>query len=145
MLWLVILASCTEQPTGDFDRLKWLAGAWEGTTDSGSHFYETWSVDTKDVMVGRGYAVVQGDTIFGEQLRIEDRADGVFYVAKVAHNVGAVAFELVEITANRAVFTNPDHDFPQRFIYESLGDALHVRGESMDGTRKIDFEFTRVK
>jgi hypothetical protein len=143
-LCLLVVASCSGQKS-DFDRVKWLEGTWEGTSSGGNHFYETWTMAGDNMMIGRSYEVAKGDTVFGEQLRIEEREDGVFYVAKVSHNVDEVAFKLVQVDADRAVFTNPEHDFPQRFIYETYDNALYVRGELMDGGRKIEFQLMKVK
>ena len=37
----------------------------------------------------------------------------------------------------RAVFENPDNDFPQRIIYERTGDTLHARIEgTVEGTAR---------
>ncbi len=54
-------------------------------------------------------------------------------------------FRMVELAANRVVFENPTHDFPQRVIYERNGDTLHARIEgTMNGrTQGMDWTFQR--
>jgi hypothetical protein len=47
-----------------------------------------------------------------------------------------VAFAAKEASGTRVVFENPDHDFPQRIIYERNGDVLNARIEGRMGERE---------
>jgi hypothetical protein len=60
-------------------------------------------------------------------LRIEERADGLVYVASPTGR-GTTAFPLADVGDRFVVFANPEHDFPQEIRYElTAAGALHAR------------------
>lgn len=80
--------------------------------------------------------------MFGESLRIEARADGVFYVA-TPEGEPTTAFRLTRSTADEVVFENPQHDFPTTITYRRSGDeGLVAIVES--ATRRIEFTLARA-
>jgi hypothetical protein len=81
-----------------------------------------------------------------ESLRLERLGDDVFYTARPRQNLFPTAFRLIESDARRFVFENPEHDFPQRIVYERIGATkLHVRIEGDDSgeSHGVDFHFVR--
>ena len=129
------------------DDLAWLDGPWRGEHSGTGEFYESWRREG-DVMLGTGYQVVNGDTTFGEKLRIEPDKDKIYYVADVAHNNGEVRFALVDFSNEHAVFENPQHDFPQRIGYHLREDGiLYVRASLMDeeSGRVLQFFFRKAE
>jgi len=146
----MVLGACgsgsEEQQASDLDQLAWLEGNWRGEHSGTGEFFESWRREG-DVMIGAGYQVVEGDTTFGESLRIEPRDGNLYYIADVAHNEGEVPFGLAEHSERHAVFQNPDHDFPQRFAYELRDDGmLYVRAsliQEEDG-RVLQFFFRKT-
>jgi len=99
--------------------LAWLEGCWGGSVNQ-RDFREQWTPPRGGILLGIGSTVYQGKTQSYEYLRIEARADGVYYVALPSGQPEA-AFKLVAITTDDKdtifTFSNPDHDFPQRIIY----------------------------
>lgn len=51
------------------------------------------------------------------------------YLASPKGRQPATPFKMIEMAANKVVFENPEHDFPQRIIYEREGDTLTARIE----------------
>ena len=124
------------------EALAWLRGCWLGSVNR-REFLEQWSPPRGGMMVGFSHTVVapkyQGTvkekmeaaekapadpskdkTQDFEYLRLEQRADGVYYVA-VPSGKREVAFKLSEVSeesgAKVFTFTNVVDEFPQRLIY----------------------------
>jgi len=126
-------------------QFDWLIGDWRGAHEGTGQFFESWHREG-DGLAGAGYQIVDGDTTFGEALRIEARDGDLYYVATVTHNKGDVAFKLVDGGAGHAIFENPDHDFPQRIAYELRDDGtLYVRASLIDEAagRVLQFYFSK--
>lgn len=127
----------------DFD---WLIGTWQRETGNGIA-YERWTKVSDRTFEGDGFSIVGDDTTHLEFLRLEQFGGEVFYVPKVAHNRYPVPFKLIRAEEGSFVFEHPEHDFPQRIIYQRQGeDKLHVRVEGeQDGKMSgIDFEFVKA-
>jgi hypothetical protein len=125
------------------EALHWLRGCWLGSANR-REFFEQWSPPRGGMMVGFSHTVVapkfQGGTVKDkldaatkitadpsrdktqdfEYLRLEQRADGIYYVA-VPSGKREVAFRLSEVsdeTSGKAfTFTNVVDEFPQRIVY----------------------------
>lgn len=102
--------------------LGWLAGAWCGESDKATA-EEHWIAPHGGVILGVHRDVREGRGTFFEYLRIVDEDGAVVYYASPAGRA-ATPFTLVESGERRAVFANPEHDYPQRIIYESTGEEL---------------------
>ncbi|UCE58394.1 MAG: hypothetical protein JSU63_13240 [Phycisphaerales bacterium] len=137
---LVVIAACWGCATTSVEHVDgpsssvlsgfdWLVGSWieerEGTTKE-----EIWIVPRSDAMFGIARDVANGKTVFFEYLRIEHRPEGVFYIASPKGRYPPTAFKMIEpptSTRTRAVFENPDHDFPKQITYWREGDTLYAR------------------
>ena len=118
-------AAQTAPATADNDvnsaaSLAWLDGCWGGTVNQ-RDFREQWSPLRGGILLGFGSTVFQGKPQSYEYLRIEPRADGVYYVA-LPSGQKETAFKLVTIEKDPQgdvlhTFTNPANDFPQRIVY----------------------------
>jgi hypothetical protein len=132
-------ATCT-----GLDDLTWLVGAWRAESGD-SVITETWAAVSRDTFEGRGVTRARADGAQrdSEDLRLLAMGDGVFYVAKVAHNAQPVGFRLTACSGDRYVFENAAHDFPRRIEYRRRGeDRLDV--QVSDGAeRGFLLEFSR--
>ena len=113
-------APAPEADVGSVASLAWLDGCWGGTVNQ-RDFREQWSPLRGGILLGVGSTVYQGKPQSYEYLRIEPRADGVYYVALPSGQTEA-AFKLVSIEKDAQgdamyTFANPAHDFPQRIVY----------------------------
>ena len=115
-------ASSAEAPT--LEQLAWLRGCWAGKVDRWD-FIEQWSAPRAGMMVGVSQTTVQ-DKQKGARtddytyLRLEARADGVYYVA-IPSGKKESAFRLASATEEKGhtayAFTGPGEGFPQRIVY----------------------------
>jgi hypothetical protein len=138
LLAIIIAAGCASSQRErvhhaldpDLAKLQWLAGSWlsqSGATSSEEH----WTEPAGGTMLGMNRTIVHGKTVFFEYLRIEKRADAIVYLASPKGQHPPTPFKLAECTQNQATFENPQHDFPQRIIYERNGDELRGRIEGV--------------
>ncbi len=127
----VILAACGQQhdpapsttdeaPTsiGKVE-LDGLLGEWHDVQDGGKTvFHENWERNESGILVGLGFVLSGQDTVFIEHLGIVQFDGATHYAATIrSQNSGeAVLFKLVH-DQDSLVFTNPEHDFPQRIVY----------------------------
>jgi hypothetical protein len=108
-----------EEPS--LEAVEFLAGAWgaDGT------IVEYWLPPMRGLMVGLNREPSGSGMPFFEYLRIEAREDGIYYVAS-PKGTGTTDFKLTDSSSNRAVFENPEHDFPQKIAYTRKGNRMHV-------------------
>ncbi|MBM3990633.1 MAG: hypothetical protein FJ298_06430 [Planctomycetes bacterium] len=124
--------------------LAWLAGDWVGTRSSGSSIEERWSPPRGGALLAVSRTVnASGKMVGFEYLRIVERDGGLVYVAQPGGKT-ATEFVLTEVSASRAVFDNPRHDYPKRIVYElSAAGVLSATTGYMKGGTPRRFEFTR--
>lgn len=126
---LVAVAIPAAAATPDLEPVRFMTGAWgvDGV------IVEYWMPPLRGLMVG-GNREPAGDGMpFFEYLRIEVREDGVYYVAS-PRGEGATDFKLTEFSEGKAVFENPEHDFPQKIIYVRTAEGLEAEvGAVRDG------------
>jgi len=97
-------------------------------------------------MLGMSRTVAGEKTVEFEYLRIEQRADGIYYVAHPKARCPGTDFKLTRATATEAVFENPQHDFPKRIIYRKTGDdSLTATIDAGEGTKAMTFLYRRIK
>ncbi|MDX1388438.1 MAG: DUF6265 family protein [Acidobacteriota bacterium] len=129
----------SEKPT--LESLEWLAGHWS-IERGGTTMEEYWTPPAGGVMLGLHRDVFPNGRSFFEYLRIEEGPDGLVYKASPAGRP-PTSFPLVALEGRRAVFENPDHDFPQRIIYEAGEDgALHARIEGVQNGKEASTDWT---
>ncbi|MFZ4508453.1 MAG: DUF6265 family protein [Fimbriimonas sp.] len=98
--------------------LNWLAGAWVATRSTGSSIEERWSPPKGGAMLATSRSVNASGRMFAfEYLRIVERDGGLVYIAQPG-GAAPTEFVLAELSATRAVFDNPRHDYPKRIVYE---------------------------
>ncbi len=130
---------------GAIERLAWLAGCWERSAVDRT-IEEQWMAPRGGAMVGMGRTVVAGRLSEYEFMRIEDR-DGLLVFTASPSAQTTTSFPAIEVTADRVVFENLTHDFPQRVIYARAADgslAARIEGKLDGVARGIDFKYRRV-
>ena len=142
----IAASSCYTQTTlADFTVM---AGCWESRDDSKKLLIsEQWMSPAGTSILGIGRTVKNDKTTDWEFMRIEQRPDGIFYVAKPKANSAETDFKLISTDASRFVFENKAHDFPQRVIYTVTKDNFtgRIEGETNGKSRGIDFPMKRAK
>ena len=130
----------------NFEKLSWIVDSWISQQGE-SITHENWTRLNDTVYSGESHTIKDGDTVFTEQLKIEKIGEDIFYTAAVAHNPGPVSFKLVELENNKAVFGNPEHDFPNRIIYMLKDDGslyARIEGKNKEG-KEVTGEFFYIR
>ena len=151
--WVMALAVATGSPAAGrgakpvtLDGAGWLAGDWEmivGARCTEEH----WTSSSSNMLVGMSRTVEAGRTISFEFIRIEARADGVFFVAQPGGRP-PVDFRLASDPGPELVFLNPGHDdHLKRIIYRrQAADAMVARIEGADAGKSfaVDYSYRRA-
>jgi len=125
--------------------LAWLAGSWQ-LAKGARCVEEHWTRPSTNMLVGTSRTVEGGRTVAFEFLRIEARADGIYYVAQPGGRP-PVDFRLSTDNPTELVFLNPGHaDHLKRIIYRRQGDgalAARVEGEDEGRAFAVDYPYRR--
>ena len=129
-------------------KLEWLEGSWTNISEE-SQSYERWTRKNDSTFTSFSYTMVQEDTVFVEEVTLQERFKDVFLTVKVPdqNDAQAVTFKLIPTEKGIFTFENKAHDFPQRITYSNpVKDSIHAWIEGIvDGNpKKVDFLFKRV-
>ncbi len=130
--------------------LSWLAGSWSGEVrgaKAASRFEAYYTGPKGGVILSTSKAFrPEGQLAWLEFERFEVR-DGVLTVTPYPGGRASVPFTLVEHdpAARKAVFANPDHDYPNRLTYQRVADdrLLIVVAGKTQGAPVMEFALTR--
>lgn len=143
MLTAMFAAALIQTAPAATPDLSWMAGYWLDCS-GGREASETWSDARGGLSVGHAVTIENGRPSF-EVSHIRATPQGFAYVAQPG-GAPPTVFVLAESGPARAVFANPENDFPTRVIYERDGDALKARieGEIGGQARSMEWNFTAV-
>jgi len=125
--------------------VSWIAGDWQTPAGGRRQIEEHWTGVAGGSMMGVSRTIASDKTVEFEYLRIEQRADGVYYVAHPKARCPGTDFKLTRASATEAVFENPQHDFPKRIIYRKTDDGLTASVDGGEGSKAMSFPFKRMK
>jgi len=140
-MWLALSAGA-QPPTG-VEAITWLAGSWSGAVGK-VLVEEHWLTPAGGAMLGTSRTLARDRMVAFEFLRIEERADGVYYVAQPGGRP-PTDFRLTAGSPTEAVFENPRHDFPRIIRYRLEGDTLRIQltGEEKGKTKDLSYTLAR--
>ena len=124
--------------------ISWIAGDWQTAPGGRRQIEEHWTAVAGGSMMGMSRTVAGDKTVEFEYLRIEQRADGIYYVAHPKARCPGTDFKLTRASATEAVFENPQHDFPKRIIYRKTDDGLTATIDAGEGSKAISFVFKKM-
>ncbi len=135
------------QPDAPLEKLAWMFDKWvsQGETTT---MYEEWMIINDTLAEGSSRTIKNGEVIFEEKLKLISESGNLYYVADVSHNPAPVYFKLTECEKNKAVFENPEHDFPQKITYVLENGNLHafIEGPGKKGVwKKTDFYYYKSR
>jgi len=141
-------AAAAQEPVS-MESLSWLAGCWRGTANQ-RDFREHWLPLRGNLLVGAGHTVNAGRTQDFEYMRVEPRADGIYYVA-VPSGQKETAFKLTsrQVDGPDTIFTfaNAANAFPQSILYRRATGGwlyVHVEGKMGGEERRVIYPLRRV-
>jgi len=143
---MFVIATCLgfAVPSDGISVLSWMAGDWQtgGPVQSEEH----WTEPAGGTMIGMSRTLSGDKTVFFEFLRIETRADGIYYVAQPKGRPGT-DFKAIEVSDRHVVFSNPQHDFPKRITYRRNSDGgitARVEGDGSEKEKPQEFHYQRM-
>ena len=149
IICICVLGVCANaQNSNDIRGLGWIAGCWESNdTAKRRTTAEHWMKPAGGLMLGVGRTVKNDRAVDFEFMRIEQKNENIFFIAKPKSNKDETPFKLIKLSAFEAVFENPDHDFPQRVIYKRAGKKLtgRIEGNKDGKVLAIDFPMTKTR
>jgi hypothetical protein len=113
------------------ESVRWIAGRFLCELENET-IEEAWTPPGGASMLGVNRTIRGGRTVAFELVRIEAREDGIVYVAHPALRNPGTEFRLRDVGAaanGRAIFENPEHDFPKVIVYERTEAGMDVRIE----------------
>jgi len=132
--------------TQSLSGISWIAGDWQTPPGGRAQIEEHWTQVAGATMMGVSRTVAGEKTVEFEYLRIEQRADGIYYVAHSKARCPGTDFKLTRASTSEVVFENPQHDFPKRIIYrKTADDALTASIDGGEGTKTMSFGFKKMK
>lgn len=151
LFFTLLLFSCSspseDKKEKNLDEFKWFLGDWKGKIQE-MDVHETWTLEKENSFSGEGIVLSEKDTIFHESTRLEVQGDDIVYVANVPGNPAPVSFKLTSFKDNKAIFENPEHDFPKTITYILVShDSLIavVEGNEDGKPHKEEFFFKKMK
>ena len=126
--------------------LGFMAGCWRGVTTSGTTIEEFYSTPSSNLIVGATRYVRDGRAVDFEFTRI-DQTDSGAVVTPHPKGVRSVSFAPRVAEANRIVWENATHDFPQRILYTRVSaDTLvaRIEGRTPRGDRALEWRMGRA-
>jgi hypothetical protein len=146
LLFSLGVSSLLAQAASGLAELGWIAGHWAGPAGR-ANVEEHWIAPLGSLMLGVGRTAVGERIVAFEFLRIEKRADGIYYVAQPGGRP-PTDFKLTRSSGTSAVFENPKHDHPKIISYR-LEDTrtlvATIEGDEGGQHKKQEFRFQRVE
>lgn len=144
-LALAAFAAPPGPPPDPIASLAWLEGTWTGQ-DGALTTEEYWTAPRGGTLLGLHRDVKGERTISYEFFRIQ-MSDGVVTYWASPGNASPTPFRLKELgPGRRAVFENPEHDFPTRILYWMTDDGmLHagIEGPPGAGEKAMEWAWKR--
>lgn len=125
--------------------LAWMSGGWRSAPGGRAQIEEFWTAPAGGSMMGMSRTIAGDKMVEFEFLRLEQRADGIYYVASPKGRCPATDFRLTNLSGQEATFENPQHDFPKRIIYRKNSDGSLVASiDGGAGTKSRSFAYLPV-
>lgn len=149
---LLVLSSAFCQQSSfsakDFEKLSPIEGTWLHKRAHGD-IYERWSRKSLTEFSGTSYKLSGLDTMPLEKVSLYLKGKQIVYapVAAGQNDEKQVLFMLKSIDGSRFVFENPQHDFPQRIVYDfRSSDSLyaHIEGKVNGQSKRINYPYRRI-
>ncbi len=120
----------------NIQKAEWFLGKW-GNASAEGELTENWVKVNDSVMHGESYFVVGGkDTVFAETVELAEHDGKMGYTVTVPgqNEEKPVRFEMTSATGEQLVFENPQHDYPNKIIYNKVGNDSIVA--EISGTKQ---------
>lgn len=124
-----LFSARAEPPAGNvgIESLGWLAGSWSGEIQgagSATRFEALYTRPEGGVILSTSKAFSQEGKLVWFELERFQVQDGLLQLVPYPNGTASVPFTLAEYdaAAKKAVFTNPQHDYPTRITYQQVAE-----------------------
>ncbi|PYS74825.1 MAG: hypothetical protein DMF69_00545, partial [Acidobacteria bacterium] len=107
---LIFVSTVNGQGKASLADISWIAGDWQTPTGERTITEEHWTQVAGATMMGMSRTVAGEKTVEFDYFRIEQRPDGIYYLAHPKARCPGTDFKLTKASATEAVFENPAHD-----------------------------------
>src|SRR6185503_14761525 len=146
LFFAALLLFAFTPPTQSLTDISWISGDWQTAPGGRRQIEEHWTAAAGGSIMGVSRTIAGDKTVEFEYLRIEQRADAIYYVAHPKARCPGTDFKLTRATTTEAVFENPQHDFPKRIIYrKGADDSLTASIDGGEGTKAMTYAYRRMK
>lgn len=124
------------------DDLKWIIGEWKVDKNQ----YEYWKNLNDSTLSGINFNILNGDTIFNENISIIKKNGILVFIANVfGQNEGKeIEFVLCDKSSFRnLIFENKYHDFPKTIIYTYIS-KNKLKSTIFGNKRTIEYNYLRL-
>jgi len=116
----------TEKESKNYSLLEkadWFIGNWQNNTAE-PNFGEVWKKANDSVFKGKSFIVKDKQVNFNEFMTLIESKGKLTFIAAVPgqNKEEEVPFEATSVTSDSIVFENPDHDFPNKIVYNKIGE-----------------------
>lgn len=126
------------KPGATLEDLAWLAGSWSGEilgAGASVRFETQYTTPKGGVILSTSKAFTKDGKLTWFEYERFEAPDGVLQVVPHPNGTASVPFKLAEYDpkAKRAVFANPQHDYPNRITYQRAGEdrlVILISGET---------------
>jgi len=120
---------------------SFLTGVWV-ESHGASRVEEYWTPAAGGQLLGAGRELQEGNLMFFEHMRIEERGASLVFVA-LPFGKNSTEFALKSCAARELLFENEAHDYPKRIHYRLESDGTLVARIEGDGGRAEEWRYAR--
>lgn len=114
-----VIGKIAEKPSTLLQTFAWMTGEWHDETRGDGNNNETWAYRNPQTLEGKGYYMLQQDTLFEERLTILQDGSDVYFVSNVDQLNRRIRYRLTYINGNRYTFEqNAIAEAPNQVILE---------------------------
>jgi hypothetical protein len=118
----------------EFRDVTFMSGCWKTAPDVTPEYRECYGAPKAGMIQGSSQTIENGKTTSFEFSLVTEDGGKIIY-RPFPNGKQAVDFTLTKQSANKAVFENLAHDFPQRIVYRKADRKLTARIENATGEK----------
>lgn len=126
------------------ERLKFMAGCWEGRLDRQTIVEEIWTNPTENLMTSTTRYITDDRATSHEFSRITSRDSTVTFEAST-EGKPFDEYTMVQLVDEYVVFENLKKSFPQRISYRLASDGSLLPRNEGEGQTSVEVRFRKVK
>lgn len=125
-------------------KLKFMAGCWEGTMGKDQIVEEIWTNPSENLMTSTTRYLNKGRAVSYEFSRIVSTDTSVTFSAST-EGKAFDSYEMVQQVDDYVVFENKAKSFPQRIIYRKAADGSLIPRNEGEGQTSVEVRLSKVK